>query len=233
MVLLVLASFLLGASLTSFFNLYIYRRDRGLDFVWTRSSCEACGQVLEAWSLVPVLGFFLARGRATCCQAPISWAHPLSEFIGGLIALVVIFTSSYPLVDLAYFMGLYLLALEDARSMAIRFEDLLACLALVIVLSLFFGPGLPRLGPPLLAFVLFYLPHRLFPQAMGEGDAWAGLYLGLFASSPYQALLLFTGTFVLGGLYSLVLMALARAGPKTQVPLVPFMLASALVFFII
>jgi len=51
-----------------------------------RSFCPACEQTLRWWHNIPLLSWFLLRGRCAFCKARIPFRYPLVEFLGGLTA---------------------------------------------------------------------------------------------------------------------------------------------------
>ncbi|MFD5277212.1 prepilin peptidase [Pseudarthrobacter sp. NPDC058362] len=108
---------------------------------------------------------------------------------------------------------------------------------LLLAAALLAGPADGFLGAPAVRVVagaavlwLFYFVLRLvYPPGMGFGDVKLagvlGMYLGYLGWSH-----LFAGTFLaflLGGLWSLALLASRRGSLKSDIPFGPFMLAGA------
>jgi leader peptidase (prepilin peptidase)/N-methyltransferase len=83
---LVVFAVALGLVLGSFLNVVIYRLPRGESIAFPGSHCPHCGRPIKPRDNVPVLSYLVLRGRARCCQAPISPRYPLVEAIGGLLA---------------------------------------------------------------------------------------------------------------------------------------------------
>ncbi len=77
--------FLVGLVLGSFLNCAAYRMVRGESFVKGRSHCTACGHVLSAADLVPVVSYILSRGRCRYCGDRISVRYPITELICGVL----------------------------------------------------------------------------------------------------------------------------------------------------
>jgi len=75
---------LLGASIGSFLNVCIYRIPKGESVVTPRSHC-ACGQLIAWYDNIPVLSWFILRGRARCCGRPFSFRYPFIELLTGLL----------------------------------------------------------------------------------------------------------------------------------------------------
>jgi prepilin signal peptidase PulO-like enzyme (type II secretory pathway) len=79
---------LIGLFLGSFINLAADRVPRGESVVSPRSHCRACGRVLDAVDLLPVLGYLIRGGRCASCRAPIGAGQPIVELVAGSTMLV-------------------------------------------------------------------------------------------------------------------------------------------------
>ena len=76
--------FFLGTILTSFLILVGLRLPAGLS-INGRSKCDACGETIPWYALIPIVGYFIVKGRCVHCHAKVSPFYPLVEFITGLI----------------------------------------------------------------------------------------------------------------------------------------------------
>ncbi len=93
--------------------------DRLDEWVFGRSRCLACGTVLAARDLVPLLSYLLLRGRCRHCRAPIDPAEPGVELAALFLAtLAVVLLDPLPAL-LAALVGWVLLAaaLVDRRTL--------------------------------------------------------------------------------------------------------------------
>ena len=70
---------LLGLALGSFLNVCIARLPRGESVITPRSHCMTCGVVLPNRDNIPLLSYFLLRGRCRSCNASIPVRYPLVE----------------------------------------------------------------------------------------------------------------------------------------------------------
>jgi leader peptidase (prepilin peptidase) / N-methyltransferase len=78
--------FALGASVGSFLNVVVWRVPRGKSLVSPPSHCPACGHRLSMLKdNIPVLGWFILRGRCRYCAQPISIRYPAVELFTGLL----------------------------------------------------------------------------------------------------------------------------------------------------
>lgn len=78
-----LVPFIFGTIIGSFLNVVIYRSENG-EKLTGRSHCPNCHKKLSWWELIPVLSFFILRGKCSKCKAKISWQYPIIELLTGL-----------------------------------------------------------------------------------------------------------------------------------------------------
>lgn len=71
---------LTGACIGSFLNVCIYRIPKNESVVSPRSHC-GCGQPIAWHDNIPVLSWFLLRGRARCCGRSFSFRYPAIELL--------------------------------------------------------------------------------------------------------------------------------------------------------
>lgn len=81
--------FILGSCIGSFLNVVIYRLPAGLALSHPPSRCPACETQLAARDNIPILGWFLLRGKCRYCSLPISPRYPLIETLTGVIFLML------------------------------------------------------------------------------------------------------------------------------------------------
>jgi leader peptidase (prepilin peptidase)/N-methyltransferase len=75
-----------GALWGSFFNLCIARVPRHESVVRPGSHCDSCSAPLRARDNIPLLSYFLLRGRCRACRAPFSALHPVVEALAAALA---------------------------------------------------------------------------------------------------------------------------------------------------
>ncbi len=81
-----LCMFLLGACIGSFLNVCIYRLPAGQSIVTPGSHC-ACGAPIRWYDNIPILSWFVLRGRARCCGRAFSIRYPLIELLTAALFL--------------------------------------------------------------------------------------------------------------------------------------------------
>ena len=71
---------LTGACVGSFLNVCIYRIPKEESVVTPRSHC-GCGKLIAWYDNLPVLSWFILRGKARCCGRPFSFRYPAIELL--------------------------------------------------------------------------------------------------------------------------------------------------------
>ncbi|MDX2099006.1 MAG: prepilin peptidase [Leptolyngbyaceae cyanobacterium bins.59] len=94
--LVTLIVFAIGASIGSFLNVVIYRIPAGRSILWPPSHCPQCKHRLGNQENVPVLGWFMLKGRCKHCRTPISIRYPLIEALTGLLFVLVFWRIDLP-----------------------------------------------------------------------------------------------------------------------------------------
>lgn len=79
--------FAMGAAIGSFLNVVVYRLPAGKSIVQPGSHCPSCGQPIRWFDNLPVVSWFILRGRCRDCRARISLRYPLVEAITAAVFL--------------------------------------------------------------------------------------------------------------------------------------------------
>ena len=79
----------LGAIIGSFLNVCIYRIPMELSVSRPRSHCFSCGKTISWYHNIPVLTWFILRGKCSNCKAPISFRYPAIEALTAILFLAV------------------------------------------------------------------------------------------------------------------------------------------------
>ncbi len=232
MTLFAVLAFMFGTIIGSFLNVVALRYNTGKS-VGGRSSCFSCGKTLEWYELVPVISYFILRGRCSKCGSKISPQYPLVECTTGLLFLGI-FLKYSPMLLTAPFLSYFILpvaisAIVASILMVIVVYDIehtiipdglvyafIAIGALIriymLVASGFSMGEIWNTLAGLFFFTFFFLLWFVSKGTwMGFGDAklvlGIGLYLGL--SEGLSALFL---AFWIGSAYGLVLIFLRALG---------------------
>ncbi|MBX4181429.1 prepilin peptidase [Candidatus Parcubacteria bacterium] len=222
-----------GAIIGSFLNVVGLRFNSGLS-LGGRSFCPHCGKHLKWYELVPVLSFFVLKGKCFKCQSKISWQYPLIEILTALIFLSIynLQYTIYNKIFLILAFCIYIVVLiYDLRHKIIPDRLVYSLIILSIVYRLLFGGTLlDWLAGPIL-FVFFGLVWLISRgRAMGFGDAKLVLSIGLLLGAAHGFSAIILG-FWIGAGFGLLLILLLRGSKKitmkSEIPFGPFLILGA------
>jgi len=77
--------FALGASVGSFLNVVVYRLPHELSLIRPASHCVACKEAIDWYNNLPILSWFILRGRCRHCGAGFSIRYALVELFTALL----------------------------------------------------------------------------------------------------------------------------------------------------
>ncbi len=223
-------AFLAGAAVGSFVNLAADRLPAGGSLLRPPSGCPGCGRRLRPWELVPILSYFLLRGRCSSCGRPIGRRVWLVELAAAVLAWLVCLRLGFnPAGGAAFALcaALLLLAVVDQETGLLPDVVTWPLLAAGLLWGLVRGAALQAgLGGLLLGGLIWLTGFGYFRitgrEGMGGGDpklagaigAWLLAEAGLFA---------LTGAAALGAIHGLALTLAGRAGMRTALPFGPFL----------
>ena len=246
---------LFGLLIGSFLNVVVYRVPLRKSIVSPPSACPHCGTRIRAYDNLPVLSWVLLQGKCRSCRSGISIRYPLVELgtalLFGMVTWWWISTSSisvgssptqiatFALTLVAY---LYLAAISVALTLIdldthtlpnrIVLPSYVVGIALLgsaaIIGSNYSAIFMAGLG--LVVLWVSYLAMALvYPGGMGLGDVKLAGVLGLFLGWVGWAPLVVGafGAFLLGGVFSIVLLLTGRATRTSGIPFGPWMIAGA------
>lgn len=216
-----------GAAIGSFLNVVVYRlpkrimeqhaqcvaEARGESFdtkltnLWALSKCPSCGNMVKPWFNIPVLGWFLTRGRCAHCKNKVSFRYPLIEMVSALLAVQLYLTFGLTLEMAAaavFVAGLLTLALIDFDTQLLP-ESITRPLQVFGLLSAWhlhnseldiyvLGWAGALVGMYLLGKFSSLIARR---QAMGWGDAELVAAIGAFVGLKSLIFVMFAGLLVM------------------------------------
>ena len=223
-------SFIFGAITGSFLNVCIYRIPEERSVVFPGSTC-ACGQRIAWYNNIPILSWFILRGRAPCCGERFSVRYPAIEMLTGILFYVSWYLNP-PVVAILGFIFISFLICStfiDLDHMIIPDRFSIGGMVLGVVLSFCF-PALHGVeGQPILqniesgahaitgalvgaglVYWIAVLGEIVFRKpAMGEGDVKFVGFIGAFCGWQGAVFSMFGGAFI-GSLILLPLLLLGR-----------------------
>jgi leader peptidase (prepilin peptidase) / N-methyltransferase len=240
--LLRVVAFYMGACVGSFLNVCILRIPAGRSIVTPRSHC-ACGQLIAWYDNIPILSWFILRGRARCCGRKFSIRYSLIEAAtaGVYLWLWMALPPATAVAGMVFFSLLLLGAMIDLDCLQLpdvtTIGGLLTGLALSLLWPQIHGlhggawtwavaqqSGLVALtGAVAGAGFIYWIGelggYFLRKPAMGYGDMLLMGCIGAFCGWRGALASLFIGTFA--GLFAIILfsgLASLRSGKKSTAP---------------
>ncbi|MGK0575925.1 prepilin peptidase [Macrococcus capreoli] len=225
--------FITGAFIGSFMLCLTYEE-------WSllrKSQCESCHHQLNIIDLIPVLSFFIRRGRCHYCGVKLSSKYIISEISTGCALMLIYFN---PALDntLLYTITIILipLAIYDTERMKIPNFMLLILMLILLIINIhdyynemiFFNLTI-NMMTILYKLLMIILLHFFFflTNSIGYGDIKLFSILLIFLPIPFFIALFFI-TYLIGGLACIVF--LSYKSNLKRIPLVPFITAA---FFVV
>lgn len=234
-----------GLAIGSFLNVVIWRVPAHKSIVSPPSACPNCGARIAARDNVPIVSWLLLRGRCRNCETRISARYPVVEAVTGVAFVLVTggaFADVYPFafaLPLLYFVTMSIaLALIDLDTHTLPNKIVLPSYAIVaglLVIASALEADWARLLTAglgmIILFGFYFLLAMISPRGMGFGDVKLAGVIGMLLGWLGWAPLAVGGfsAFLLGGLFSILLIATKRVGRKGGIPFGPWMLAGAFV----
>jgi leader peptidase (prepilin peptidase)/N-methyltransferase len=218
--------FVLGLCFGSFLNVVIHRLPLGISLAWPPSSCPACGHAIRPFDNVPVVSWFVLRGKCRDCASPISPRYPAVELGAGilLLALALLLGPRLALLPAAVFaLALLAIALIDLDHRIIPDELSIGGLVVGLVARGFTIDGvLAGLIGALVGAGSLYLVALGYRKAtgiegLGGGDVKLAGMIGAFLGWPGVFLSIFAAALA-GSVVGTVLIAAGKAGRRTALP---------------
>ena len=246
MTLIITLAFIVGLTVGSFLNVVI-RRGSKKQSIRGRSHCESCRETLGFWDLIPVLSYFLRKGRCRYCGAAFSRQYPLVESSTAILFSAAAYLFTPTLNSPASWLVLLGIWVGISASAAIFVSDflytiipngsviILFILGIILLLKKNLGgnPGWYYDLAGAAIFALFFLALWFFSKGrwMGFGDVKLTPALALIVGFP-ASLSGFLFSFWLGGIFGIILLVIGRKKLKNQMPFGPFLiLGFALAYF--
>ncbi len=187
---LLCSAFAVGAAIGSFLNVVIARVPLRESVVWPGSHCRACAKPIGVSDNIPILSWFLRRGRCGECLAPFSIRYALVELGFALVCALAVARNglSWPAAHEALLMAfLIVLTGTDLDHWLLPHEITWPGVAAGVLLAATQGRQLlvwhvlaAAAGYSALALIGFIGERLLQKEAVGGGDPWLFALIGAF-----------------------------------------------------
>jgi len=220
----------LGVIIGSFLNICIDRIPLGERIIFPGSHCESCGHPLGGAELIPIISYFMIKGRCRYCENRISLQYPLIELINGALYVLVYYYFGNTLTTIAYailFSILLVVTVIDQRTMhipnsliifglGVSFIYKIALAISVLDIKVFFQGMIGMLVGGIYIGAIMAFSLLIFQkEGIGMGDLKLLAMIGLFTNSRYTLYTLSMAILV-GGIYGVLVLI------KTNDKIFPF-----------
>jgi leader peptidase (prepilin peptidase)/N-methyltransferase len=230
--------FILGLIIGSFSNVCIYRIPKNESIVFPASHCPNCHTPIKAIDNIPILSYFLLKGKCRKCGEKISIRYPIVEFLTGAIYLLIflIYGRSYQTLIYALLSSaLIIIAFIDLDEQIIPDEISLPGIVIGFALS-FIVPYISYFNSILgiivgggIILLIALVGLAIFKkEAMGGGDVKLSAMIGAFIGWKYIMISLFIGFFI-GAIAGILLILLKIRNRDDLVPFGPFIVLGSFI----
>ena len=224
---------LTGLAIGSFLNAVIYRLPRKIPFGMSRSACPSCKKQIRALDNIPLLSFFILRGRCRECNSKISLRYPIVEALNASVYVWLYYQYGLTLelaMGALFSSALLAIILIDLEYMII--PDVITLPGILLALGYSLTPVGMGILPSLLGavvgggtlYLIAVLGDWLFKkESMGGGDIKMAAALGALLGWK-NVLLVFFMSALIGVLVSMIVMIFsAKFRRERMLPFGPFL----------
>lgn len=217
---------IMGVAFGSFLNVLVDRPERH-ESLQGRSHCDHCEHILQWYELIPVVSYFIQKGKCSVCKTKLSIQYPIIELACGALFVVSYLYFAHgdlvltALFSLICFSSLGIL-LCDIKYMTIpdwAIVTLFLCGVLLNYQSLPLGLATGSFSAML--FLLVYVVSQ--GSAMGFGDVKLAFVMGYLLALPSLLFALYI-SILTGGLVAGYLLITKKAGMKSTISFGPFLI---------
>jgi len=238
--------FLIGLSLGSFINVFIYRFINHKQFFFTQSICPKCKKKIPWQDNIPLVSFLILNGKCRFCNKKISLQYFIVELISGVGFLFIFLSYSnyYSIGILTILLLIYLLIFFiDLRHFFIP-EFLNYGIIIIAFLKNFLPdmnlPLIQNIYPSILGGVIgfgsiwlinfFYKVIRK-KEGIGLGDAKLMAGMGLLFGWNSIPIILLVAAII--GLFIALILLIIKKKKIYKIPFAPYIIISGLIFYLI
>jgi len=235
----------IGLIFGSFLNALVYRFHEKKS-LWERSECPNCHKQIKWYDNVPILSFFILKGRCRNCKQKISWQYPIVELWMGIASVCILYTwmpiyfdNKFPLlfflldivrqgiiIWVLTFTFVYDLVYMEVSDLVV-WSGVVSVFLLNVLLSqtgitnMFVGVGI---GGGF--FLLQYLISK--GKWIGGGDIRLGVLMGIILGWQNTILALFI-SYLLGAIVGVYLLLTKKKEKNSEIPFGTFLTVGTLV----
>ncbi len=228
---------LVGMVFGSFFMVIAMRVPVGESIITPRSHCHYCKYTLQPKELIPIISFYMQKGRCTNCKRKISSLYTVFEFVTGSLFFLTVYVIGIEqelIIILSLFSLLLIISVTDLVYMLIP-NRILIGFAFLLILECIFVPlvtWIDSIAGCGTIFILLYCVQRIYPEGLGGGDVKLLSLLGFVVGVKGSFMILF-----LSSCFSLCFfgigIVLKRIEARKPIPFGPFISLGAICYVLV
>lgn len=184
--------FVFGACVGSFYNVIVYRMPRGISLINPPSHCPLCKKHIPIYLNLPIVGWFILRGKTACCHKPLNIIYPIGEALCGLLGALALFAAvalNYGAVVPELFSAPVMLPEMWADALAMFWLLLAVYPVCAVDFKYKLIPDSMSIGGIMAGLLISFIPGGITPvqSLIGAVAAGGGLWLlGFIASKAFK-----------------------------------------------
>ena len=238
-ILYIIIFFILGIILGSFYNVVGYRLPKNESIIKPKYSyCPSCKKRLTNRELIPVISYFVQKGKCRGCGEKIGFFYPMIELLTGLLFAVCYYSFGFTyelIIALTLVSMLTIIIVSDTKYLIIPDEVTITGI-IVIVITKLFKSGIKTMflsiGNGLIMFIAMYLimllGNYIFKkESLGGADVKLMFVVGLVVSPLVGFFVIFVAS-----LTALpISLFLGQINNEKVIPFGPFIMLSVILFY--
>ncbi len=225
-------TFIFGLIIGSFLNCLIWRLHTG-ESLWGRSYCPKCKKKIVWYDNIPLISYFILRGRCRSCKKSISWQYPLIEFLAAFLFMFSFYLNaktgsidSFKILKDWFIISVMLIVLVyDLRWYLILDKVMFPSLLVVLIINVVLGFSWINLFISAIIGLSFFLIQFVISKGawIGGGDLRLGLFMGVALGHWKLIILAIFLSYLIGSLVGLFLLFLNKKKWGSKMPLGVFL----------
>jgi leader peptidase (prepilin peptidase) / N-methyltransferase len=220
-----------GLAVGSFLSIVAARVPLKRSLVRPGPACMACSAPIAWYDNIPVVSYFVLRGKCRSCGAKIGLVYPAVELASGVLiaACVLEFGLTFEAAIASFFCCvLVAISAVDIAHRIVPDRIVLPATAIVLVAQTIREPSVEWFLAALGASLFLFLAVAAYPAGMGMGDVKLALLMGAALGKLVSvALMVAMLAALVPGLY--LLARHGQAARKMGIPFAPFLAIGSIV----
>lgn len=230
--------FIIGICLGSFYNVLGMRIPLKQSIIKPKSHCENCKHELKWYELIPILSFFIQKGKCRVCKTKLSLFYPIIELSTGILFLVSFYSFGFSLdlIIALLLVSLFMVVIvSDISYLIIPDSFILIPSIIIFIIKIIQGgliSGIIQLLSGIVCFIFMYLimllGNKLFKkESLGGADIKLMFLIGLTLDPMLAIIVIFLASIIALPISLLLLIK----NKEHVIPFGPFLVLALLIVY--